>query len=101
VGKPGGACVNCRLRPPGTVESLRQKVAAFIDETAPPPEFEPEAYLAANPDVARAAIDPARHFSNFGRIEGRRLFPDSALPIGVEKAIRAAAESKPEEGAPV
>ena len=77
LGEPEGNCVDCRLRGPGTVEDLRQRVAALIEETKPPPEFQPEAYLAANPDVARAAIDPSQHFSAWGRLEGRRLFPDS------------------------
>lgn len=38
-----------------------------------PGNFDASAYLAANPDVAKAGVDPARHYLEFGRREGRRL----------------------------
>ena len=38
-----------------------------------PPEFEGAAYLRVNPDVARANVDPARHWLEFGYREGRPL----------------------------
>lgn len=40
-----------------------------------PGSFDPEKYLAANPDVAAAGVDPRRHYLEFGRGEGRRLRP--------------------------
>ena len=38
-----------------------------------PPEFDAAAYLRANPDVARAKVDPAKHWIEFGYREGRPL----------------------------
>lgn len=40
-----------------------------------PPDFDPELYLQANPDVARAGVDPAGHYRCYGAREGRRLRP--------------------------
>lgn len=37
--------------------------------------FDPEAYLAAHPDVAEAGLDPLRHYINHGMAEGRQLQP--------------------------
>jgi SAM-dependent methyltransferase len=37
-----------------------------------PSGFDARRYLAENPDVARAAVDPAEHFRRFGWREGRR-----------------------------
>lgn len=36
-------------------------------------EFDADAYLRQNPDVAAARVDPWRHFSTYGRFEDRRL----------------------------
>ena len=36
-----------------------------------PPNFDAAAYLAKNPDVARAGVDPLQHYIQFGRSEGR------------------------------
>ena len=41
--------------------------------------FDPEAYLAAYPDVAEAALDPLWHYINHGMAEGRQ--PHSTQPI--------------------
>lgn len=38
-----------------------------------PPGFDPEAYLAANPDVATARHDPVAHWKQYGWKEGRRI----------------------------
>ena len=38
-----------------------------------PADFDRDAYLKANPDVAAAGIDPARHWLDYGRQEGRPL----------------------------
>lgn len=41
--------------------------------------FDPGAYLAANPDVAEAGMDPLRHYIEHGIAEGRRLILDSEI----------------------
>lgn len=51
----------------------RRERTATLDRL--PAGFEPAAYLAANPDVAAAGVDAARHYLEFGRNEGRRLRP--------------------------
>jgi hypothetical protein len=38
---------------------------------SPVPEFDPTYYLAANPDIARAGVDPFEHFLHWGYREGR------------------------------
>lgn len=38
-----------------------------------PKDFDPKAYLAANPDVKKAKADPVQHWLNYGFREGRRL----------------------------
>lgn len=40
------------------------------------PEFNPRAYLAANPDVAQSGMNPYEHYLRFGRYEGRKLQPE-------------------------
>src|SRR5262249_41065845 len=42
-------------------------------DTALPPDFDEQAYLIANPDVAQAGVDPRIHYITFGRRENRRL----------------------------
>jgi hypothetical protein len=49
---------------------LRRKPAS---DNSLPPGFDPKAYLAANPDVARAGQDPIKHWQTFGWKEGRPL----------------------------
>ena len=36
-----------------------------------PPDFDPAAYLLANPDLLMARVNPYKHFLNHGRAEGR------------------------------
>jgi hypothetical protein len=43
-----------------------------------PRDFDPALYLAANPDVKAAGADPAAHYLQFGRREGRKLRPVQA-----------------------
>lgn len=38
----------------------------------PPKDFDPARYLALNPDVAAAGVDPRKHYARFGAREGRR-----------------------------
>lgn len=54
----------------------------FVQATNPDTErwvaqeqFNAELYLAANPDVAQAGVNPAEHYLMFGMAEGRRLRP--------------------------
>ena len=42
---------------------------------APEAEFDPAYYLANNPDVAAAGIDPETHYDTVGRLEGRNPDP--------------------------
>lgn len=35
-------------------------------------QFDPAAYLAANPDVAKAGVDPYQHYQQYGQAEGRQ-----------------------------
>jgi hypothetical protein len=37
-----------------------------------PADFDPKVYLALNPDVAEAHVDPAKHYLSFGMRESRR-----------------------------
>jgi hypothetical protein len=53
----------------GDIERL-----AFIRKPDEVP-FDGAAYLAANPDVARAGVDPRTHYDMYGRTEGRPLRP--------------------------
>jgi hypothetical protein len=39
----------------------------------PPADFDGAAYLRANPDVAAAKMDPAKHWTRFGYREDRPL----------------------------
>lgn len=50
-----------------------------------PPDFDPALYLAANPDVKAAGADPAAHYLQFGRREGRKLRPEHARSDMTEK----------------
>lgn len=51
----------------------------FIDATALDADweaaFDPDLYLMANQDVAKAGVNPFEHYMRFGRLEGRRLRP--------------------------
>lgn len=40
-----------------------------------PAGFDPKEYLRANPDIARAGVDPVQHYIEYGRAERRRLRP--------------------------
>lgn len=37
--------------------------------------FDPQAYLAANPDVAQKGMDPYQHYLQYGKAEGRQFTP--------------------------
>jgi hypothetical protein len=53
----------------------RRYLHAVGEEEAPsklPVDFDPGAYLRANPDVSASGQDPAQHYLRFGWFEGRR-----------------------------
>jgi hypothetical protein len=56
---------------------LRHHLARTMAEELPA-DFAPDLYLAANPDVMQAGLDPAWHYLNFGKAEGRPLRPAPA-----------------------
>src|SRR5262249_20552720 len=60
----------------------------------PSPAFDSAQYLAHNPDVAAAGVNPLEHYLQSGQFEGRVAY---ALPLFDESAV---ADSLP-EGAPV
>jgi ectoine hydroxylase-related dioxygenase (phytanoyl-CoA dioxygenase family) len=53
---------------------LECKQRNFANTMAPPlpDDFDPQQYLALNPDVAAAGADPTWHYTVHGRLEGRR-----------------------------
>lgn len=51
--------------------------------------FDGDAYLAANPDVAAAGVDSARHFFEYGAFEGRRAFRRGAAAQADKEAASA------------
>jgi hypothetical protein len=50
------------------------------------PNFDAQAYLQANPDVAAAGIDPYQHYMTYGRTEGRQFPLSKGLTTNVEGA---------------
>jgi hypothetical protein len=56
---------------------ISTRFRSLVDAQAPrlPADFDAERYLAANPDVAAAGMDPRRHYLEFGYREGRPLTP--------------------------
>jgi hypothetical protein len=54
----------------------RKLVAAPLPAIEVPPDFDPQAYLQLNPDVAAAKIDPAAHYLRYGMREGRAYRTD-------------------------
>jgi hypothetical protein len=58
-----------------------------------PPDFDPAAYLLANPDLLMARVNPFKHFLNHGRAEGRSWRIDGAQtpartsPAGLLKSL--------------
>ena len=58
-------------RPPASTRSSTICSSAPWKGATPRALFDTAAYLAANPDVAAAGVNPLLHFLNFGRAEGR------------------------------
>jgi hypothetical protein len=57
------------------VPAIQLKHSESMSRAKPelPKDFDPKAYLAANPDVKRAKADPVQHWLNHGYREGRPL----------------------------
>ena len=53
----------------------REVIADAVGGRGLPKDFDGKAYLKANPDVARARVNPAKHYLEHGKIEGRKLKP--------------------------
>jgi hypothetical protein len=53
---------------------LADPLAGTMMSTPRGQEFAAQEYLAANPDVAAAGVDPMRHYQQFGQFEGRQGF---------------------------
>ena len=62
----------------------------WLDSHAPSADFDGQAYLAANPDVREAGINPLLHWIDYGRAEGRSL--------GVQPAPEDDANAAPNPG---
>jgi hypothetical protein len=72
-GNPDSDCRGCGLRGATTPDALQEKVRVLRRGIAPPPDFDPVMYLESNPDVKSAGVEPARHFIDWGRLEGRMI----------------------------
>jgi len=68
------------LRPGG--KGLNLSGTADVDSAELPAGFERDVYLRLNPDVAASGVDPATHYLNHGRWEGRRVSPAKVVPLG-------------------
>lgn len=66
-------CRDCGLRGLISPSQLQKKVREHQESAWNPAEFDAAAYLKANPDIKAIAADPARHFLEWGRFEGRPL----------------------------
>jgi glycosyltransferase involved in cell wall biosynthesis len=55
----------------GRAYSRSNALLIDVDSAALPKGFDRSAYLTLNPDVAANGADPAHHYLNFGRLEGR------------------------------
>ena len=62
---------------PGVVGNFLDHYATFgwTEGRNPSAQFDGARYLAENPDVAAAGMNPLAHFLQFGRYEGRQYYP--------------------------
>ena len=58
-------------RPRASIRSTTINQFGWLEGRDPSVGFDTTAYLAANPDVAAAQVDPLAHFLQFGIHEGR------------------------------
>ena len=68
-----GFAVECILAAMGIVHSVKEPSDHGFDPFAnrSADSFFPEGYLVEYPDVAKAGVDPARHYAGWGKKEGR------------------------------
>ncbi|NDY93190.1 hypothetical protein [Ideonella livida] len=64
--RPEGRSLLAWLRRPS------ERRGATVTRLDLPEDFDPQVYLALHADVARAGVDPRRHYLQYGRAEGRR-----------------------------
>jgi hypothetical protein len=63
------------------------RARAQFDEVNLPPDFDPELYLKANPDVAALGYDPIAHYLRYGSKEEHRLNFDRNLPADFDPEL--------------
>lgn len=63
-------------RPPRRKSLWRRTIDRYNQPSGLPADFDADAYLDLNPDVAAGAADPAMHYLRHGRQEGRRYRSD-------------------------
>lgn len=61
--------------PSGTDPVVHYVTTGWRSGFSPGPEFDSAYYLAANPDIRRADVEPLEHYLRYGRAEGRRRLP--------------------------
>lgn len=79
-GMPDSRCQACGLRSVITPEALQLKVRMLQREVTLPSQFDGASCLQANQDVKVAGVDAARHFLDWGSLEGRPLRPAGIRP---------------------
>jgi glycosyltransferase involved in cell wall biosynthesis len=55
------------IQPPNLTKNVSQRLGRSLETT-----FDPEFYLASNPDVMAAGVDPESHYFSSGELEGRK-----------------------------
>ncbi|MFO0407933.1 MAG: glycoside hydrolase family 99-like domain-containing protein [Labrys sp. (in: a-proteobacteria)] len=70
---------------------LRNRVGPF----SPIPEFDADYYLANNPDVAEAKVDPFEHYVHSGYREGRNPSPDFDSRFYVQRYLKGRLDENP------
>jgi ectoine hydroxylase-related dioxygenase (phytanoyl-CoA dioxygenase family) len=74
--RPSSPSAEQGAEPQSWWQRWRKPVAAALPAIEIPPDFDPQAYLQLNPDVAAAKIDPAAHYLRYGMREGRAYRTD-------------------------
>jgi hypothetical protein len=81
-GEPDETCQGCGLRGGISPAALQTKIAMILASIKIPGHFNAERYLDANSDVKESGGDPARHFLDWGRLEGRPLAANTRIGQG-------------------
>ena len=77
-GEPDETC-QVGLRGVISPAELQRKIAMILASIKIPGHFNAERYLDVNSDVKASGEDPARHFLEWGRLEGRPLEPNTSI----------------------